>query len=165
MQAFPRVLRKDIYRILASKHFCLFPAYLELDKLLHESEDEISPLPFTLKKNSTPQRHQYSPEALGETIRNAVDPRQKEALEEFRAAIQVCEARETARRAERQRKLEEAENWERARAEGSTSECGCCFDEFALNRMVHCNGEVFHVGKHHSVPAHAPAREMLLTSV
>lgn len=147
MQAFPRVLRKDVYQVLERKHYCLFPAYLELDRLLHENEEEMLPLPFTLKKNSTPQRYQYSRASLDDTIRNAINPQEKGVLEEYRAAIQVCEAREVARKAERQRQREEVENLEKARAEGSTSECGCCFDEFALNRMVHCDGQVFHVGQ------------------
>jgi E3 ubiquitin-protein ligase RNF216 len=38
----------------------------------------------------------------------------------------------------------EIENFEKARLEGATAECGCCFDEFALNRMVHCDGSTFH---------------------
>lgn len=39
---------------------------------------------------------------------------------------------------------EDARNLKEARAKGAVADCGCCFDEFARNAMVHCNGEKAH---------------------
>ena len=44
---------------------------------------------------------------------------------------------------EREEELEriERQNEEAARAAGAIDECGCCFAEYPLNRMVHCSNE------------------------
>jgi TRIAD3 protein (E3 ubiquitin-protein ligase RNF216) len=44
------------------------------------------------------------------------------------------------------RKREEAEktNLEAAILEDNIADCGCCFVEYALNHMVHCDGETLH---------------------
>lgn len=75
---------------------------------------------------------------------NSTDEAVKDALAEFEAANAACQAKASKEADERRREKEEAENLERARAEGAVSDCGCCFDEFPLNRMVHCDGEVAH---------------------
>lgn len=43
--------------------------------------------------------------------------------------------------AENQNETQERENEEQARALGAMDECGCCFSEYPLNRMVHCSNE------------------------
>ncbi|KAL2257598.1 hypothetical protein VTK26DRAFT_9421 [Humicola hyalothermophila] len=56
----------------------------------------------------------------------------------------MCESEAAKEAEEKQKQEEEAENFKRAKTEGTISECGCCFDEQPRNRMVHCNGDVLH---------------------
>lgn len=51
-------------------------------------------------------------------------------LEELRAARRVREEAEA-----------EEENFNQAKATGATLDCGCCFGEYAMNRMFHCSNE------------------------
>lgn len=82
----------------------------------------------------------YSPDHIQNLPLNELAPPERAALDEFLSA-----------RNERNRKdellamdAEELQNIERARIEGQMGECGCCYDEFPLNRMVHCEGDVAH---------------------
>ncbi|KAF3767645.1 hypothetical protein M406DRAFT_253386 [Cryphonectria parasitica EP155] len=69
---------------------------------------------------------------------------EREALEEFRAA-RALQAREAAEAETKRRKeQEEIDNFETAKGEGNIADCGCCYVEHALNRMVHCDGEELH---------------------
>ncbi len=89
--------------------------------------------------------HDPHPEA---PFRNSVLPAEMDALAAFEAARATCRAATAGREAkaaeERRKEQEETENLERAQAEGTTSDCGCCCEEHALNRMVHCTGETIH---------------------
>jgi TRIAD3 protein (E3 ubiquitin-protein ligase RNF216) len=71
-----------------------------------------------------------------------------DALAAFDAARAACEAKAEVRNSheteERQKEEEEAENMKRAKAEGTFADCGCCYEEKALNRMVHCDGATVH---------------------
>lgn len=71
-----------------------------------------------------------------------------DALAAFDAARTTCLAEAQARNAkeagERQEEEEEEKNMAQAKAEGTIADCGCCYDEKPLNRMVHCNGETVH---------------------
>jgi TRIAD3 protein (E3 ubiquitin-protein ligase RNF216) len=48
------------------------------------------------------------------------------------------------RAAAQKRVLDEEANELQAQANGTMSECGCCFGDCPMNRMVHCNGEILH---------------------
>lgn len=71
-----------------------------------------------------------------------------DALAAFDAARTVCQTKTLARNAqeaeEKRKEEEEDKNMERAKAEGTVADCGCCYEEKALNRMVHCDGESVH---------------------
>jgi TRIAD3 protein (E3 ubiquitin-protein ligase RNF216) len=62
-----------------------------------------------------------------------------EILRELQAARRIRKKAEAKVRAERQAEIDEEENARRAEAEGTMSECGCCFGDYPLNRMVHCD--------------------------
>lgn len=78
------------------------------------------------------------------TIEKEVDPHKRLALQEFKAAQWTVDTQTAKAEAEERRKREEADNLDRARADGTIGECECCCDDFALNRMVHCNGNIIH---------------------
>ncbi|KAE9566031.1 hypothetical protein CGMCC3_g17793 [Colletotrichum fructicola] len=66
-------------------------------------------------------------------------PDRNRALEELRAARQVCEAAQSKRKLAKAKVLDKENNFKQAREEGNIAECGCCFDECPLDCMVHCN--------------------------
>lgn len=126
----------------------LYPTYLLLSKATAEG-DEANPL-FRKKRGRAPKNPPFLAGILDERIRDCLDDGEREALEEVRAAriaeqVQAAEAQE-ARRKEQL----ELENFETARAEGTLADCGCCFVEYAINRMVHCDGEEVHVSEEQS---------------
>lgn len=79
-------------------------------------------------------------------------PDQKRAFQELKD-VRILRAKwETKLKAKRRREAEEAAakmkhqadeaaNLELAIKEGTIEDCGCCYDEFPRNRMVHCNNE------------------------
>lgn len=123
----------------------LYPTYLLLSKATAQG-DEANPL-FKKKKGRVPKNPPFLASVLDERIRDCRDEGEREALEEVRAA-RIAEQIEAAEAAEARRKeQQELENLETARAEGTIADCGCCFVESAINRMVHCDGEEVHVSK------------------
>lgn len=64
-----------------------------------------------------------------------------EILHELQAARRIRKKADAKREAERQLVLDEEENVRKAEAEGTMQECGCCFGDYPLNRMIHCNSE------------------------
>jgi TRIAD3 protein (E3 ubiquitin-protein ligase RNF216) len=129
--SFPQRYAEDIEKLLRENDYQLYPTYLALDKDCWSPGAE----PARVKKGGSRRDH---PEAI---LRNSVIEAEMDALAAFDAARAVCEANAQARAEEKRKNEEEGENEKRARAEGTMGECGCCFDEKPLNRMVHCNGE------------------------
>lgn len=81
-----------------------------------------------------------------EAILNAPagDAERNETLRELRAARKFKAKAEAKREAERVAVLEEEENERRAQAEGTMKECLCCFGDYPLNRMIHCDADEMH---------------------
>ncbi|KAF4881197.1 hypothetical protein CGCFRS4_v015797 [Colletotrichum fructicola] len=118
-QDFPQATVKSVAKLLEEHNNCLMQAYLALDEINCN---------WKLK-----------PENLDRTICDPPIPDRNRALEELRAARQVCEAAQSKRKLAKAKVLDEENNFKQAREEGNIAECGCCFDECPLNRMVHCN--------------------------
>lgn len=126
----------------------LYPTFLLLSKAT-AAGDEANPL-FRKKKGRMPKSPPFLAGILDERIRDCRDEGEREALEEVRAA-RIAVHMEATEAAEAKRKeQEEFENFELAKVEGTITDCGCCFVEYAINRMVHCDGEEVHVSN--SVP-------------
>lgn len=142
-QMFVLLPQKCITPVLDRHGNCLFPAVLDLDTQIADTAPEA--LPFKLKKTKTKLLSEYSPESLEDTILGAKSAPKKEALEEYRAAVTVCQTRKERRQRERQREQDEETNFQTARGEGTVKDCECCYAEFALNRMIHCDGTMLHV--------------------
>lgn len=121
----------------------LYPTYLLLSKAT-AAGDDANPL-FRKKKGRVPKSPPFLAGILDERIRDCRDEGEREALEEVRAAriVEHIEATETAEA--KRKKQEEFENFELAKLEGTITDCGCCFVEYPINRMVHCDGEEVHV--------------------
>jgi TRIAD3 protein (E3 ubiquitin-protein ligase RNF216) len=121
----------------------LFSAY----QLLDEANRTYDPLTsgFQKIKNPRKQHTDFREESI-EIILNdpASDLERTEVLRELRAARRAKAKAEARRQAERVAQLEEEANEAKAQAEGTMSECGCCFGDYPLNRMVHCDAEPMH---------------------
>lgn len=145
---FPAVPSKTIQTLMSQHGPGLLPTYLALDKAIHSGEE----LTWTAKKRLSEKDAAYSPENIDETIQRAVDQALKDLLQELKTARRIGESRRQKREAEEARRdLErmqdelEKKNFEEAEASGQMAECQCCMDDFPLNRMVGCNGDITHV--------------------
>ncbi|CAK7270084.1 hypothetical protein SEPCBS57363_003922 [Sporothrix epigloea] len=141
-QAYPFVPHRFITKHLLAHDNCLLPALLALDN--HITNDSPLGLSFTFKKTRTKSDPLYAMEQLPTTLQSEVSAAKKEALEEYSAALQIRQLRKSQREAEKLRKVEEATNFRRAQRDGTAKECECCFGDFAMNRMVHCEASLMH---------------------
>ncbi len=122
--SFPRIYVADIEKRYSHHHKgFLFPTYIELWKATTR-DDEEAKAHYRVKKSA---KKGPSPDTLFDPIK--VDG-QKLAVSEYKAAVAACR---------------EVENTELARTRGEMGECGCCYDEFPLNRMISCDGEDPHL--------------------
>ncbi|KAK2779673.1 ring finger domain-containing protein [Colletotrichum kahawae] len=138
-QDFPRATIKSIAKLLEEHNNCLMQAYLALDEITCNWKAGKTKAGFEFKKTRTPPNPELEPANLDRTIRDSTTPDRKRALEELRAARQVCEAEQSKRNSANAKNLEEEKNFKQAQEAGTIAECGCCFDERPLNRMVHCD--------------------------
>ncbi|ESZ90583.1 hypothetical protein SBOR_9034 [Sclerotinia borealis F-4128] len=128
---------------LISSNHRLFSAYRVLEQA-HRTFDAANP-PYQRIKNLRRMPAMYREDQVEEAIRLDATPARTVVYEELRAARAVRKNAESRRRAEREAELAEEENERKAQAEGTMSECGCCYGDYPLNRMVHCkNEEVLH---------------------
>lgn len=121
----------------------LFPAY----RILEEAErtwTAANPPYNRIKTRRKMNRHYYPDEAEKALKSEATTPELMEALRELKAARRVRKRAEEKREAEKEAELAEEENVKKAQAEGTMLDCGCCFDGFPLNRMVHCENDPMH---------------------
>jgi len=142
-QAFPKMYAKDLDTVLQQNNNCLFPAFMALNKIMQEWDND-NPS-FTLKKTSTRGVPEYQHDKLEEAITEAKQDWTRETLEEYHAAIQVSRAQQSKIEAEKQQAIEEEQNLKQAQEDGNVQDCECCFTEHAINRMVHCDGDTLHV--------------------
>jgi len=118
----------------------LFPAYLILEDA-ERNWDPARPLYSKIKKPRTANPY-WTPETVEATLsRDDSTADTMLALRELQAVRRVRKKADDKRQAERQAELDEEENLRRAEAEGTMLECGCCFGDFPLNRMVHCDDD------------------------
>ncbi|KAK5987997.1 E3 ubiquitin-protein ligase-like protein [Cladobotryum mycophilum] len=155
------ILKKDFYFIPAkvtknkmteSKQL-LLPAYLALFQIACEEDLGVSKwMPLHMKNQICRQR------AAGNSERyeaNNPDPTGDNLAEELMWARSICIAKLDKCLAEKAQEQAENRNYEKAKLRGEIAECECCFLEFALNRLVHCNGETTHLFCTHCTRRHA----------
>lgn len=136
MAEFPFIYAQDLHKVLKEKNDYLFQTYIALDIAYADGE---ASSPYESKKVPTKPL-----DIELEFLRNGWHPAHKDAIAEFHAAQKICEDKAAIRADKNRQEQEELDNINRAKAEGTMSECGCCFEEFPLNRMVHCNGDELH---------------------
>lgn len=138
-QDFRLISKREIkYRLLRENGWSLFRTYVALDDAVRRSEDEN--LPWKNKKMPTKALEDYSPANIGNISKSRFTECQVAALDEFLAARCIRDERDVEKAAA----AAEQDNLERAKIAGEMAECGCCYDDFPINRMVHCEGEDVH---------------------
>jgi TRIAD3 protein (E3 ubiquitin-protein ligase RNF216) len=129
---------------LAQSGYRLFSAYRVLEEA-HRTFDPKRPA-YNKIKTARKVPLMYLQDSMELLIASSGQNMQEiEILREMDAARRIRRKADAKRQAERLLELEEEENVRKAEADGTMSECGCCFGDFPLNRMVHCdNEEVMH---------------------
>ncbi|KAI2619061.1 hypothetical protein GGS26DRAFT_584708 [Hypomontagnella submonticulosa] len=126
---FPKVPFRTIQSYFVQNNKSIFGAYTAMDQARRDWNSVYSS--WTEKKVPTKQIMDFR-----------ADPRPEvqDAWAELEAgrAVRAVEDEKIAKKAAEERNLADA------KSAGETAECGCCFDDFALNRMVQCNGEPTH---------------------
>lgn len=117
----------------------LFSAY----RVLEEANRTYAEHPaYNKMKSSRKIKEVYREESMAGLF-NLFSGRETETelLHELQASRRIRKKADMKREAERQLVLDEEENIRKAEAEGTMQECGCCFGDYPLNRMIHCNSE------------------------
>ncbi|KAI1502393.1 hypothetical protein F5X99DRAFT_417918 [Biscogniauxia marginata] len=137
-QDFPKAKLETIKQYITSRNTSLFEAYIAMDKAVRNWNDEAPP--WTEKKRPTKKLELFNPDNLPTLDLSGYPHAHKVALVEMRAAREFRAIKD----AEAATEAEEQTNFARAQEDGQTAECGICYDEYALNRMVQCQGETMH---------------------
>ncbi|KAH8681551.1 hypothetical protein BX600DRAFT_25593 [Xylariales sp. PMI_506] len=140
-QDFPMIPKPTVRRkLLGENRHSLFKTYSFIDNAMRRRNGLDPGLPWQNKRVPTKSLEEYSPANIANLNMEALCENQRAALDEFVAARAVRQQKDEKQAAE----AAELANLEQAKLKGETAECGCCFDEYPLNRMVHCEGETTH---------------------
>lgn len=122
----------------------LFPAYRVLEQA--ERTWDLENPPYNKIKNPRKINPHYREAAAERALASeSTTEVLMLALRELQAARRARKNIEGRIRAEKETELAEEQNFRKAEAEGTLQECGCCFGDYPLNRMVHCdNDSVMH---------------------
>jgi TRIAD3 protein (E3 ubiquitin-protein ligase RNF216) len=119
----------------------LFPAYRLIEEAERNWTSQRAP-PYQRIKSA----RKINPHYLEKAAQNTIDANSPSTTPILMLALRELQASRRARlkteeklKAEAQAVRDEEENIRRAEADGTMTECGCCFGDFPLNRMVHCN--------------------------
>ncbi|KAI1656771.1 hypothetical protein F4813DRAFT_363277 [Daldinia decipiens] len=135
---FPKVPIPVIKNLLRANGGSLFETYTKMDEAIRNWDN--SRPPWTEKRRPSRTIVSFLPVRIESLDMSNYNDDQKAAIEELRAARDLKAIKD----AEAARKAEEEKNFAHAKSIGEIVECGCCFDEFPLNRMIHCDGEDVH---------------------
>ncbi|KAI1131330.1 hypothetical protein F5Y10DRAFT_74019 [Nemania abortiva] len=137
-QDFPRMPQNTIRSFLLENKKSLFETYTALDEMVRNRQNV--DLPWKDKKTTTKINRDFTADRLPTLDLSTYKPAECAAFAEFIAARELRAAKDAKLVAE----AEEFNNFHRAQIAGQTTECGICFEECALNRMVRCEGETMH---------------------
>lgn len=116
----------------------LFSAYRILEEAERTRGNKALNPPFRELKTRRKPTSKYTRANIQVYINAATGP-EKDVYEELVASWKLKDKGDAKRRAALEDELAEQENTRKAEAEGTMSECGCCFSDYPLNRMVHCD--------------------------
>ena len=140
---FPETPMVFINATLDQSRHRLFPAY----RVLEEAQRTFKPVnpPYNKIKHARKSQadlRDANIHAFVNTI--GADPSRVEILRELQAARRIRRKAEAKLELELEAEREKKANEQRAMAEGTMQECGCCFGDYPLNRMIHCDADTLH---------------------
>ncbi|KAI0966272.1 hypothetical protein F4678DRAFT_297484 [Xylaria arbuscula] len=138
-QDFPRVPQLTIRNLLFENKMSVLETYTAMDGKLRSWNG--GDMPWKEKKSLTKTKQEFTPDRIASLDMTPYKPGERAAFAEFIAARALRATKDAKIAAE----TEENNNLLRAQIDGQTSECGICFEECALNRMVRCEGETMHL--------------------
>ncbi|KAI1369272.1 hypothetical protein F5Y08DRAFT_149456 [Xylaria arbuscula] len=141
-QDFPRVPQQTIRDLLQQHQMSVFETYTAMDDK-QRNWDEAN-MPWKENKRNSKIRQDFKPERLPSLDLSTYKPGERAAFTEFFAARELRSVKDAKLGAKIFASEEEENNLAQARMEGQTIECGICFEECALNRMVRCEAETTH---------------------
>ncbi|KAI0482209.1 hypothetical protein GGR56DRAFT_619038 [Xylariaceae sp. FL0804] len=137
-QEFPRIPQLTIRNWLRSNGRSVFETYTAIDEA-RRNWDDAKPA-WKAKKTSSQVSGLFTPDSMRNLDMTKYDAAQQGALTELsvaRALRATKEAKEAAKRGEEV-------NYLQASRDGQVTECGICYEELPLNRMVQCDGAIIH---------------------
>ncbi|KAI1757223.1 hypothetical protein F4782DRAFT_218963 [Xylaria castorea] len=141
-QEFSRVPQSFIRASLRPKNSAsynsVFEIYTAIDEQTRNWDDANKP--WQEKKTLTKTTPDFTPDRLQSLDMSKYKPGEQAAFAEFVAARKLRAIKDARIVAE----AEEHNNLLRAKTQGQTIDCGICFEECPLNRMVRCDGETMH---------------------
>jgi TRIAD3 protein (E3 ubiquitin-protein ligase RNF216) len=124
---------------LRQNKYHVFSTYRVLEEA--ERTYDIQNPPYNKIKAKRKMLDEYREANLQTSITNVPDERCRNILLELQAARRIRKKADSKRREERRLELEEENNLLKAQAEGTMMDCQCCFGDYPINRMVHCDSE------------------------
>ncbi|KAI1814646.1 hypothetical protein GGS20DRAFT_585244 [Poronia punctata] len=134
-QDFPCARLDYLKRMIATCGGSVFEAYLFMAE--HVRDRDQAPLPWPEKKKATEIQAKYTPKGIKCLEMSPYSAEEQAALAEFIAAREIA--------AQLDHEKEERVNVEMAKENNQMVECGICYEDCALNRMVQCGGEPAHL--------------------
>lgn len=151
---FPMVPAKHVGELLAEHDHSLFSTYLDLYRIISAWHDRpLKPWDLRFAPRDVPRPDPDLPisETALQVYALPLDDATEALLREINAARTVCRARQP----DEATLANLAKDTELSMGVGTTAdmqfeddeqiECQCCFDDFAVASLVHCNGEFVHV--------------------
>ncbi|KAI0890273.1 uncharacterized protein GGS22DRAFT_150457 [Annulohypoxylon maeteangense] len=132
---FPKVHMSLIRTYLTENSGSLFKTYTAMKDIENSRKDGEAPWPE--KKTLTPCIRIFEKDHIGHLNMNEYTAPEQLAIAELRAARDLADFKQ----GQTELRIEEENNFSHAKLTGKTEECGCCFEECAINRMIHCDGE------------------------
>jgi len=137
---FPLTPMSFIDTVLQQTRQLLFPAYMVLEEA-DRTWDTNKP-PYTKIKKPRTSSQAWTSEKIESALNSLLTTADTMlALRELQTARRARKKEDDRRKAERQAEIDEEENFRKAVTEGTLLECGCCFSDCPLNRMVHCDSD------------------------
>lgn len=140
----------------------LMPTYLTLGSITTKAKYGDEALPWRYKKWPSQQTFDYRPDNLPRHIMECKgDEVERHLIQELVATRKVWKSESQILWQEWQVKLAEKRNLEIFQERGQMAECGCCFTDFPLNRLVRCDAEAAHVSPMVEIATHVPVNKIV----
>ncbi|KAI1209831.1 uncharacterized protein F4807DRAFT_460122 [Annulohypoxylon truncatum] len=135
---FPKVHVPTIKNYLKKNTGSVFKTYAAMIDAVGKCK--AGELPWPEKKVSTPVILEFKKDRINRIDMNQYTEHEQDAIAELRAARKLADFKQ----AQAELEAEEKANFDDAKSAGQTEDCGCCFEECAINRMICCDGEKTH---------------------